>query len=175
MWLSSFSPDFHRSDELSSCRHSEWACQVNPSPGWITCLWCSPSNPRDWQAQQQSKMDRKRLWVCSSDEEQAPLPVRQPGLRYEARAARFPTRIYRSRCNTDTAVPGPFDNLHNRYSWSHLIGQRCTPALADNSQSRAAHCLLIATTTVAVTRELVSRHSYFLLFLCITLKQGTIC
>lgn len=44
-------------------------------------------------------------------------------------------------------------------------------SLAGNSQSRAVHALLIATPTVAATRELVSEGSWSLLFLYITLKE----
>lgn len=42
---------------------------------------------------------------------------------------------------------------------------------ADNSQSRPVYALLIATPTVAATRDLVSEHSCSLLFLCINLKE----
>lgn len=45
---------------------------------------------------------------------------------------------------------------------------------ADNSQSRAVHALLIATPTVAATRELVREHSRSLLLLCIALKESLV-
>lgn len=43
--------------------------------------------------------------------------------------------------------------------------------MPNNSQSRAVHALLIATPTVAATRELVSECSRPLFFLCIALKE----